>query len=76
MLDSSNFWSERRQLFARRGKPRPGSARRLMVLLQETLIAGNRPDAREIEILRAMPMHKLTHKEIDFNEVERALGSD
>jgi len=46
-----------------------------MLLLQIRLVAGKIPDAAEIEILRAMPMHKLTHKkEIDLGEGEQVLG--
>jgi hypothetical protein len=49
-----------------------------MLLLQEKLVAGERPTDEEVEALRAMPMHKLTHKrEIDLDEVSRLLdGSD
>jgi hypothetical protein len=46
-----------------------------MLLLQIRLVAGKAPDAGEIEMLRAMPMHKLTHKqEIDLKEVSGLLG--
>ena len=47
-----------------------------MLLLQDRLIAGKTPDSEELEILRAMPMHKLTHKKpIDLGEVERLIGA-
>jgi hypothetical protein len=46
-----------------------------MLLLQEKLIAGEAPNAQETEVLRAMPMHKLTHKrEIDLDDAKRLLG--
>lgn len=63
-------------VFRRAWRTAPRISAAPMLLLQERLITERRPNASEIEILRAMPMHKLTHKrEIDLTEVERALGS-
>jgi hypothetical protein len=56
-----------------RTAPKIGAAP--MLLLQEKLVAGETPDAEEGEILRAMPMHKLTHKrELDLEQVKRLLA--
>jgi capsular polysaccharide synthesis protein len=53
--------------------PRIGAAP--MLLLQEKLAGGVIPGADEVEILRAMPMHKLTHKrEFDLEQLKRVLG--
>jgi hypothetical protein len=46
-----------------------------MLLLQERLGDGATPSPDELDILRAMPMHKLTHKrELDLQQLRRLLG--
>jgi hypothetical protein len=62
-------------VFRREWQNAPRIAAAPMLLLQEKLIAGAEPDADELEILRAMPMHKLTHKrDIDLEHVKRLLA--
>jgi len=61
--------------FRRAWQTAPRTSAAPMLLLQQRLIAGEVPEVGEIETLRAMPMHKLTHKHaIDLKQVKRLIG--